>query len=92
MSLVKPISVGPVTIEAPVILAPMTGVTDLPFRKIVKRYGAGLTVSEMIASQAMIRETRQSLQNVVKLYESGDRAEPNASHAAKAAEWRARVK
>jgi tRNA-dihydrouridine synthase B len=62
MSLVKPIHVGPVTIDAPVILAPMTGVTDLPFRKLVKRYGAGLTVSEMIASQAMIRETRQSLQ------------------------------
>ena len=62
MSLIKPITVGPVTIDAPVILAPMTGVTDLPFRKIVKRYGAGLTVSEMIASQAMIRETRQSLQ------------------------------
>jgi tRNA-dihydrouridine synthase B len=51
-----------VTIDAPVILAPMTGVTDLPFRRVVKRYGAGLTVSEMIASQAMIRETRQSLQ------------------------------
>jgi tRNA-dihydrouridine synthase B len=62
MSLLKSISVGPVTIDAPVILAPMTGVSDLPFRKIVKRYGAGLTVSEMIASQAMIRETRQSLQ------------------------------
>jgi tRNA-dihydrouridine synthase B len=62
MSLVKPISIGPVTIDAPVMLAPMTGVTDLPFRKVVKRYGAGLTVSEMIASQAMIRETRQSLQ------------------------------
>ena len=62
MSMIKPISVGPVTIDAPVILAPMTGVTDLPFRRIVKRYGAGLTVSEMIASQAMIRETRQSLQ------------------------------
>jgi len=62
MHLVKPISIGPVTIDAPVILAPMTGVTDLPFRKVVKRYGAGLTVSEMIASQAMIRETRQSLQ------------------------------
>jgi tRNA-dihydrouridine synthase B len=39
----------------------MTGVTDRPFRKTVKRYGAGLTVTEMIASQAMIRETRQSL-------------------------------
>ncbi len=62
MSILKPISVGPLTIDAPVILAPMTGVTDQPFRKIVKRYGAGLTVSEMIASQAMIRETRQSLQ------------------------------
>jgi tRNA-dihydrouridine synthase B len=62
MTMLKPISVGPVTIDAPVILAPMTGVTDLPFRKLVKRYGAGLTVSEMIASQAMIRETRQSLQ------------------------------
>jgi tRNA-dihydrouridine synthase B len=40
----------------------MTGVTDRPFRRIVKRYGAGLTVTEMIASQAAIRETRQSLQ------------------------------
>ncbi|MEA1071155.1 tRNA dihydrouridine synthase DusB [Sphingomonas sp. LY160] len=62
MNMMNPIHVGPLTIDAPVILAPMTGVTDLPFRKIVKRYGAGLTVSEMIASQAMIRETRQSLQ------------------------------
>jgi tRNA-dihydrouridine synthase B len=40
----------------------MTGVTDLPFRRIVRRYGSGLNVTEMIASQAMIRETRQSLQ------------------------------
>lgn len=62
MPLLKPISIGPVRIEQPVILAPMTGVTDLPFRKIVKRFGAGLTVTEMIASQAMVRETRQSLQ------------------------------
>jgi tRNA-dihydrouridine synthase B len=58
----KPISIGPVRIDQPVILAPMTGVTDLPFRKVVKRFGAGLTVTEMIASQAMVRETRQSLQ------------------------------
>jgi tRNA-dihydrouridine synthase B len=62
MNGLKPIQIGSVRIESPVILAPMTGVTDLPFRRIVKRYGAGLTVSEMIASQAMIRETRQSLQ------------------------------
>jgi tRNA-dihydrouridine synthase B len=65
MTVLKPISIGPVQIASPVILAPMTGVTDLPFRKVVKRYGAGLTVSEMIASQAMIRETRQSLQKAL---------------------------
>ena len=62
MSRLKPIHIGPVRIDAPVILAPMTGVTDMPFRRIVRRYGAGLTVTEMIASQAAIRETRQSLQ------------------------------
>ena len=62
MNELKPIRIGPLEVVSPVILAPMTGVTDLPFRRVVKRYGAGLTVSEMIASQAMIRETRQSLQ------------------------------
>jgi tRNA-dihydrouridine synthase B len=55
------IRLGSVAIEDPVILAPMSGVTDLPFRRIVKREGAALVVSEMIASQAAIRETRQSL-------------------------------
>jgi len=62
MNRIQPISIGPVRIDVPVILAPMTSVSDRPFRKIVKHYGAGLTVTEMIASQAMIRETRQSLQ------------------------------
>ncbi|BBK31951.1 tRNA-U20-dihydrouridine synthase [Stella humosa] len=55
------IKIGPVTLEAPVILAPMSGVTDLPFRRLVKRHGAGLVVSEMIASEAMIRQSRQTL-------------------------------
>ena len=58
---VGPITVGNVTIDRPVILAPMSGVTDLPFRRLVKRHGAGLVVSEMIASEAMIRQTRQSM-------------------------------
>jgi len=62
MSRLTPIRIGPIEVASPVILAPMTAVTDLPFRRAVKRFGAGLTVSEMIASQAMIRETRQSLQ------------------------------
>jgi tRNA-dihydrouridine synthase B len=55
------IAIGPVTLGDPVILAPMSGVTDLPFRRLVKSFGAGLVVSEMIASEAMIRQTRQSM-------------------------------
>ena len=57
-----PIQIGLVRIDCPVILAPMTGVTDRPFRTLVRRYGSGLNVTEMIASEAAIRETRQSIQ------------------------------
>lgn len=57
----KPIQVGNVTIAEPVILAPMSGVSDMPFRRLVKRHGAGLVVSEMIASEAMVRENRKTL-------------------------------
>lgn len=62
MQALKPIQIGDIMIDTPVILAPMTGVTDMPFRRLVRRFGCGLNVTEMIASQAMIRETRQSLQ------------------------------
>lgn len=62
MARLTPIQIGPIRIEQPVVLAPMTGVTDMPFRTLVRRYGSGLNVTEMIASQAAIRETRQSLQ------------------------------
>jgi len=58
----RPIMVGDVRIDCPVVLAPMTGVTDLPFRRLVRRFGSGLNVTEMIASEAAIRETRQSVQ------------------------------
>lgn len=55
------ISIGNIKLANNVILAPMTGVSDLPFRKLVKSYGAALVVSEMIASRAMILETKNSL-------------------------------
>ncbi len=53
------INIGPVEIKDPVFLAPMCGVTDMPFRKLVKSYGVGLVVSEMIASEAMIRASEK---------------------------------
>ena len=54
------IDIGPIRLEDPVILAPMSGVTDMPFRRLVKQCGAGLVVSEMIASEAMVRESRKT--------------------------------
>jgi tRNA-dihydrouridine synthase B len=55
------IQIDTIGLADPVILAPMSGVTDMPFRRLVKSFGAGLVVSEMIASEAMIRASRQSL-------------------------------
>lgn len=54
-------SVRQVRLDHPVILAPLSGVTDLPFRTLVKEQGAGLVVSEMIASWAMVRENQKTL-------------------------------
>lgn len=68
------IRVGPVSLTEPVLLAPMSGVTDLPFRRLVKRFGAGLVVSEMIASEAMIRQTRQSMTMAANLPEEAPMA------------------
>ncbi len=55
------IQIGSVTLDDPVILAPMSGVSDLPFRRLVKRCGAGMVVSEMIASKAMVRAASKTL-------------------------------
>ncbi len=64
------------TLARPVVLAPMSGVTDLPFRRLARRFGAGMVVSEMIASWAMVRENR----NTLRMAELADGAEPGASH------------
>lgn len=52
--------IGAIELESPVVLAPMSGVTDMPFRKLVKSFGAGLVVSEMIASQEMLRASEKT--------------------------------
>ena len=48
------IQIGPITLDNPAILATMSGISDMPYRRLAKRYGAGLVISEMIASRAMI--------------------------------------
>ncbi len=58
--MLTPIQIGHITIDQPVFLAPMTGVSDLPFRRLVKRFGVGLVFSEMIASKAAILETKNA--------------------------------
>jgi tRNA-dihydrouridine synthase B len=55
------IHIGNIALTSNVLLAPMSGVTDLPFRRLVKRFGAGLVVSEMIASRAMVMQKRDTM-------------------------------
>lgn len=60
------IQIGNIEIKDNVFLAPMSGVSDKPFRKLVSRFGAGLVISEMIASRAMILETKESITKLQK--------------------------
>ena len=76
--MLRPITLGTgahsVRLDTPVILAPMSGVTDLPFRRMAKQLGAGLVVSEMIASWAMVHENQATLRMARVVDDSG----PNA--------------
>ena len=58
-------------LSAPVILAPMSGVTDKPFRKLVRKFGAPLLVTEMVASHAMVMQARKSIQRSQFDHEGG---------------------
>ncbi|MEQ8708675.1 MAG: tRNA dihydrouridine synthase DusB [Rhodospirillales bacterium] len=60
------ICIRDITLDSPVLLAPMSGVSDMPFRRLVKSWGAGLVVSEMIASREMIRQNSRTLKMVAK--------------------------
>lgn len=50
-----PLTLASLSIDPPVLLAPMAGITDLPMRRAVARFGAGLVVSEMVASQEVVQ-------------------------------------
>ena len=66
--------IGPYTLPNSLILAPMAGVTDQPFRQLCKRLGAGLVVSEMVTSDTRLWHTRKSS---LRMIHSGD-AEPRS--------------
>jgi nifR3 family TIM-barrel protein len=53
--------IGPLTVDPPVVLAPMAGVTDAPFRSLCASFGAGLYVSEMITARALVERNRKTL-------------------------------
>lgn len=58
---IRPLAIGPLQLDAPVVLAPMAGITNTAFRRLCREYGAGLYVSEMITSRALVERTRESM-------------------------------
>lgn len=62
MDLYHPVKIGSVSLDGNVFLAPLAGITDYPLRRIACRFGASLVVSEMISSQALVRESGRSVQ------------------------------
>lgn len=66
--------IGPYSLDNPVILAPMAGVTDQPFRRLCHELGAGLTVSEMLSSNPRVWDSAKSRQRMLHGNEPGIRA------------------
>ncbi|MCS5488762.1 tRNA dihydrouridine synthase DusB [Curtobacterium flaccumfaciens pv. beticola] len=58
----KPLRIGPIEVDAPVVLAPMAGITNMAYRRLCREYGAGLYVCEMITSRALVERTPVSMQ------------------------------
>jgi tRNA-dihydrouridine synthase B len=56
----KPLKIGPYQIDSPIILAPMAGVTDRPFRQLCKNLGAGLAVSEMLGANSLLHGSEKT--------------------------------
>jgi len=56
-----PLRIGPLALEAPVVLAPMAGITNPPFRTLCRGFGAGLYVSEMITARALVEGNAKTL-------------------------------
>lgn len=66
---VRPLRIGPLEIDVPVVLAPMAGITNTAFRRLCREYGAGLYVSEMITSRALV-ERNETTMRLIRHHES----------------------
>lgn len=55
------LSIGPIALDTPVVLAPMAGITNTAFRRLCREYGAGLYVSEMITTRALVERTPETM-------------------------------
>jgi len=55
------VDIGPLSVWPPVVLAPMAGVTNWPFRAICRRFGAGLYVSEMVTARPLVEGRAKTL-------------------------------
>ncbi|MGM0929678.1 MAG: tRNA dihydrouridine synthase DusB [Actinomycetota bacterium] len=56
-----PLKLGPITVDTPVVLAPMAGITNKAFRRLCREYGGGLYVAEMVTSRALVERNRESM-------------------------------
>src|SRR5687767_2885362 len=57
----RDLAIGTVLMDSPAVLAPLSGVTDVVFRRIARRFGAGLVVTEMVASDELVRGSAEAL-------------------------------
>jgi nifR3 family TIM-barrel protein len=64
-----PLKIGRIALDVPVVLAPMAGITNTAFRRLCREYGAGLYVSEMITSRALVERTPESMR-LIRHHES----------------------
>ena len=70
----KPLSIGGIELTVPVVLAPMAGITNTAFRRLCREYGAGLYVSEMVTSRALVERDAETLRMIAFAPEESPRS------------------
>ncbi|MFI5954821.1 tRNA dihydrouridine synthase DusB [Cryptosporangium sp. NPDC051539] len=74
LAVARPLTVGPHTVDPPVVLAPMAGITNVAFRRLCREHGGGLFVSEMITTRALVERNEKTM----KLITFGEGEQPRS--------------